>query len=78
MANGELVHNGPIDEEKSRRSSGVGDDSAITMTGEIINASGHRDQLQRQYSFLSICGMALSVDNAWVAFGTSLTLSVCK
>jgi choline transport protein len=46
-------------------------------TGEIINASGHRDQLQRQYGILSICGMALTVDNAWVAIGTSMNVAIC-
>jgi choline transport protein len=47
-------------------------------TGEIINASGHRDQLRRQYGILSICGMALTVDNAWVAIGTSMNVAICK
>ncbi len=36
------------------------DDVVITMDGAIINASGHRDQLQRHYGLLSICGMALT------------------
>jgi hypothetical protein len=43
----------------------------------LINASGHRDQLDRQYGILSICGMALTVDNAWVAIGTSLNVAIC-
>lgn len=45
---------------------------------ELINASGHRDQLDRQYGILSICGMALTVDNAWVAIGTSLNVAICE
>lgn len=44
---------------------------------EAINASGHRDQLDRNYGILSICGMALTVDNAWVAIGTSLNVAIC-
>ncbi len=36
------------------------DDVVITMDGAIVNASGHRDQLQRHYGLLSICGMALT------------------
>ena len=43
-----------------------------------FNASGHKDQLSRQYGILSICGMALTVDNAWVAIGTSLNVAICK
>jgi choline transport protein len=61
-------------EEKSdvdRRISMVGEH------GEIINASGHRDQLKRHYSLLSICGLALTIDNAWVALGGSITVSIC-
>ena len=45
--------------------------------GEVVNASGHRDQLQRQYGLLSICGLALTIDNAWVALGGSITVSIC-
>ena len=45
--------------------------------GEIVNASGHKDQLQRQYGLLSICGLALTIDNAWVALGGSITVSIC-
>lgn len=59
---------------------GSPEDDAIIGTGsaEHINASGHPDQLSRQYGILSICGMALTVDNAWVVIGTSLTVSICK
>lgn len=46
--------------------------------GEVVNASGHRDQLQRQYGLVSICGLALTIDNAWVALGGSITVSICK
>ena len=44
--------------------------------GEIVNASGHRDQLKRHFGLLSICGLALTVDNAWIALGTSLTVAI--
>ncbi|EXJ61754.1 hypothetical protein A1O7_02184, partial [Cladophialophora yegresii CBS 114405] len=33
---------------------------------EIVNASGHVDQLHRQCDLLSICGLALTTDIAWV------------
>lgn len=45
--------------------------------GEVVNASGHRDQLQRQYGLMSICGLALTIDSAWVALGGSITVSIC-
>ena len=50
--------------------------SVVSKDGTIVNASGHRDQLQRQYGLLSICGLALTIDNAWVAFGGSLSIAV--
>lgn len=52
--------------------------SVVTKGGDVVNASGHRDVLQRQYGLLSICGLALTIDNAWVALGGSLTISICK
>jgi amino acid permease len=50
--------------------------SIVSKEGEILNASGHRDQLQRQYGLLSICGIALNINSAWIVFGGSLAISV--
>ena len=49
---------------------------SIIQGGEIINASGHPDQLKRHYGLLSICGLALTIDNAWVALGGSIAVSI--
>ncbi|KAJ7017011.1 choline transport protein [Mycena alexandri] len=43
-----------------------------------VNASGHVDQLDRQYGLLSICATALTIDNAWVALGGSITVAVAN
>lgn len=64
--------------EKAELPSGLKDDTAVGSVHEVINASGHRDQLDRQYGILSICGMALTVDNAWVAIGTSMNVAICE
>ena len=50
--------------------------TSIIQGGEVVNASGHRDQLQRHYGLLSICGLALTIDNAWVALGGSIAVSI--
>ena len=71
------VKNETYTDKQANEEIGLGEDSAITLNGEVVNASGHRDQLQRGYGFLAICGLALSVDNAWVALGTSLTIAIC-
>jgi choline transport protein len=46
------------------------------VDGEEVNASGHKDQLQRQYSIWSLCGLALTIDNAWIALGGSLVIAI--
>jgi len=46
--------------------------------GSDINASGHKDQLRRQYGLLGICGLALTIDNAWIALGGSITVAICE
>ncbi|KAJ6452910.1 choline transport protein [Mycena sanguinolenta] len=43
-----------------------------------VNASGHVDQLDRQYGLLSICATALTIDNAWVALGGSITIAIAN
>ncbi|KAF5380234.1 hypothetical protein D9757_008214 [Collybiopsis confluens] len=41
-----------------------------------LNASGHVDQLQRQYGLLSTCSTSVTIDCAWVAFGGSIVLGL--
>lgn len=48
------------------------------IDGVEVNASGHRDELVRQYSIWSLCGLALTIDNAWVALGGSIAVSVAN
>lgn len=50
--------------------------TSILQDEEVVNASGHRDQLKRHYGLLSICGLALTIDNAWVALGGSIAVSI--
>lgn len=49
---------------------------SVTKEGTVVNCSGHPDQLQRQFGLLSICGLALTINSAWIAFGGSLNVSV--
>lgn len=50
--------------------------------GEVINASGHKQELQRQFSLLSICSIGITTGNVWAALGGSivsfLSLSVLR
>jgi choline transport protein len=60
--------------EFERRVSNVVD----VLDGSEVNASGHEDQLERQYGIWSLCGLALTIDNAWVALGGSIIVASCK
>ena len=51
---------------------------ADIQDGVVLNAAGYRDQLKRQYGLLSLAGLALTVDNAWVALGSSISVSIRK
>ncbi|KDN60390.1 putative choline transporter [Colletotrichum sublineola] len=56
----------------------ISDDETVVAVqdGVALNAAGHRDQLKRQYGILGLAGMALTVDNAWVALGSSISVSI--
>ena len=46
-------------------------------TGEIINVGGHKQELDRQFSLLSICSVGIVVGNAWTALGGSIVSNCC-
>ena len=80
MADG-YMENGHYQDEKMQGGDKIPDNidrrtSVVGERGEIVNASGHRDQLQRHYGLISICGLALTIDNAWVALGGSIAVSI--
>ncbi|KAI1267708.1 putative amino acid transporter [Xylariaceae sp. FL1019] len=54
------------------------DAKSVSVRDESIevNASGYKDQLRRQYGLLGIVGIALTVDNAWAALGSSISVSI--
>lgn len=47
-----------------------------TTTGAAINASGHAQQLDRNFNLLSICSLAITSGNTWVALGGSVTVAI--
>lgn len=40
--------------------------------GEVINASGHKQELKRQFGLLSICAVGITTGNVWVALGGAI------
>ena len=50
--------------------------STGAITEIPINASGHRQELDRNFSFFAICGLAITSGNVWVAVGGSVTVAI--
>lgn len=40
--------------------------------GEILNASGHKQELERHFGLLSICSTGITTGNVWAALGGSI------
>ena len=53
------------------------DSDEVRGVGEIINVSGHPQELDRSFGFWSICSISICADNAWGAGGGSL-VSPCE
>lgn len=45
-------------------------------SGELVNPSGHRQELERNFSLLSICAVAVTTGNTWIAQGGSVTTAL--
>lgn len=63
---------------KTKSPDGGSEDETVAAVenGIVVNHSGYRDQLDRQYSLLGLAGIAVTVDNAWVALGSSISVSI--
>lgn len=66
------------DEKDAESVPGVNDAVVVGETDVRINASGHKDQLARQYGLVGLTGIAVTVNNAWVVLGSSISVSICK
>ena len=50
--------------------------SSTTFTEAPINASGHHQELDRNFNLVSICALAITSGNTWVALGGTYTYIV--
>lgn len=50
-------------------------DDASSDGNELVNVSGHVQEMDRSFGFFSICSMAVLSDNAWGAGGGALVVS---
>ncbi|KAF2128134.1 amino acid transporter [Dothidotthia symphoricarpi CBS 119687] len=44
--------------------------------GEVFNASGHKQELDRQFSLLSVCSVGITTGNVWAALGGSIVIAL--
>ncbi|RMY45038.1 hypothetical protein D0864_15513, partial [Hortaea werneckii] len=49
---------------------------AVADSHNGINASGHQQELERNFGLWAIVGMALTAGNTWIAFGGSLAVAI--
>ncbi|OCT48563.1 putative choline transport protein [Cladophialophora carrionii] len=54
----------------------VSTDSEVSERGNIINASGHAQELSRNFSLISLAGVGLVVGNVWPAIGGSILVAI--
>ncbi len=67
--------------EKVTEPENTTDSSVVEQKGPddgLINASGHRQELERNFRFINICGLGLTSGNTWIAIGGSIVSSILK
>lgn len=50
--------------------------SDIAEVGELVNASGHIQEVDRNFSLLSLTGVGLTVGNVWPALGGTILTAI--
>ena len=72
-----MENEAPLDEKKQTGLSYDGENKApgSPEEGELINVSGHVQELDRGFGFWSICSIGILSDNAWGAGGGALVVA---
>ncbi|CAE7220057.1 Amino acid transporter [Pyrenophora teres f. teres] len=51
-------------------------DASIGEVSEELNASGHKQELERNFSLLSLCAIGITTGNVWAALGGSIAIAL--
>lgn len=62
----------PMHPSKKTTASEMSREATLSGSAEAINASGHKQELQRNFSLLNICGVGITTGNTWTAIGGSI------
>ena len=68
-------HLAQIAEGAEQQANANGEDTLQT-SGQLVNASGHVQELDRNFGFWSVFCNGLMTDNAWVAGGGTLVVAL--
>ena len=63
-------------ETSEKRSSADGDEEEQATHGTIINASGHVQEVNRQFNLLSLASMGIATGSMWPALGGSILVAL--
>ena len=67
----EMVDPPTLDEKQSSPLS-----NEATVVEAPINASGHVQELERNFGIVSLCSLGITSGNAWISLGGTLVISV--
>lgn len=63
-------------DEKTKATAELAAEDTNSNQGEMVNASGHKQELERNFSLLSICAVAVTTGNTWIAQGGSVVTAL--
>ncbi|PGH29858.1 hypothetical protein GX50_07377 [[Emmonsia] crescens] len=49
---------------------------SASTSAEVVNASGHKQELERNFSLISICAIGITTGNSWTAMGGSINVAI--
>ena len=65
-----------VKDEKTQDASSSTERDGTLSAEELVNASGHVQELQRNFSLLSLTGIGIVVGNVWPAAGGSILVAL--
>jgi hypothetical protein len=51
-------------------------ENKLPAADELINASGHRQELERNFRLINIAGLGITTGNTWIALGGSIVVAI--
>ena len=65
-----------MDKKEEKEQSVLSSQDGTSTADDLINASGHVQELKRQFNLLSLAGIGITVGNVWPAAGGSILVAL--